>query len=271
MFGVGATSARSEADRKTQLNLRRTALLVLSCPMDTFSPNVKLLEEKIQELLTATPTSSPSSATRADVFMLLRALVMKLSSLHLSSLWPLINAELQSALLSTLPSQDEQEKYNNQSLIQACKLLDTLLVLNLDEFQLHEWLYITDTIDAEYRPLNVPSTGLADNIYDQLSQMVVNMEPIQLESSAFLATSASGSKRQPVMDTLINSMQPPSGVEAVDVKTMKKHDLAVLLLRPFFAQVSLAAFKATYGMVDPDIEACFDGVLQDLFSDPPVG
>ncbi len=36
VFGVGATSARLEADRKTQLNLRRVATLVLASAYDTF-------------------------------------------------------------------------------------------------------------------------------------------------------------------------------------------------------------------------------------------
>jgi hypothetical protein len=75
VFGVGATSARLEADRKTQLNLRRIATLVLAAANDTFVTELKGLEEKIVELLSATTTSSPSSTTRAEIYMVLRALL----------------------------------------------------------------------------------------------------------------------------------------------------------------------------------------------------
>jgi hypothetical protein len=98
MFGVGATSARQEADRKTQLTLRRIALLILGSPEDAFTPNIPQVLEKVVELLTATPASSPSSATRTDVIVLLRAIILKTSPVHLASLWPVVNGELTSGL-----------------------------------------------------------------------------------------------------------------------------------------------------------------------------
>src|SRR4051794_30194112 len=86
VFGVGATSARNLADRTAQLNLRRIGLLVLSSPMDNFAQSIKVINEKIGELMSATTTSQPSAATRADVFLLLRALSLKLSPIHLAPL-----------------------------------------------------------------------------------------------------------------------------------------------------------------------------------------
>ncbi|KAL9034438.1 MAG: hypothetical protein Q9214_007041, partial [Letrouitia sp. 1 TL-2023] len=79
MFGVGASSARSEADRKTQLNLRRAILLVMAATNDSFVVNLTTIQEKIVDLLTATAASSPSSATRAEIYILIRALILKIS------------------------------------------------------------------------------------------------------------------------------------------------------------------------------------------------
>ncbi|RAL66894.1 hypothetical protein DID88_007676 [Monilinia fructigena] len=102
VFGVGATSARFEADRKSQLNLRRMATLVLATMDDNFVTDLPVMQEKIVELLAATPTSSPSSTTRADIYLLLRALVLKTSAIHLATLWPIINAELHVAISSVV-------------------------------------------------------------------------------------------------------------------------------------------------------------------------
>src|ERR1700755_2824302 len=106
------------------------------------------------ELFSATPTSSPSSATRADLFMLMRALFLRVSTVHLAPIWPMVNSELQMALSSILPDTVHFDRYSNASVIQACKVLDLLTTLDLDDFQLHEWLYITDSIDAVYQPEN---------------------------------------------------------------------------------------------------------------------
>ena len=79
-------SARLEADRKTQLNLRRIALLVLAAPDNTFAPQIGALEEKCVELFTATPVSAPSSSIWPDLFILLRALVLKTSTVYIAPL-----------------------------------------------------------------------------------------------------------------------------------------------------------------------------------------
>jgi hypothetical protein len=265
VFGVGATSARLEADRKTQLNLRRIALLILSSPLDTFAQNVPLIQEKLLELIAATSTSSPSSVTRADVFLLMRTLFLKISTIHLGSIWPIVNSELQSALLSILPESDDFDKYSNLSVIQACKLLDLLVTLDLDEFQLHEWLFITDTIDAVYRPPDTASHALADNISDSLNRLTIESESsdIEIPSTAPPSSTTSAKLRKPILVVLLES----TNVDLVDLRAMPKQDLAVRLLKPFFGQLSLLAFEATYGMLKPDQEFCLDGLLEDIFED----
>jgi hypothetical protein len=170
VFGVGATSARNESDRRTQLNLRRIAFIILAAAEDTSAPHVEGISEKLTELVTATSTSSPSSATRAEVFMVLRALILKFSSASLSAVWPLINTELRAALTSVLPESRDKDHYNSFSLIQASKLLDELLVVAPEEFQLHEWLFITDTIDAVYRPTNWQPISLVDSLSERLGE-----------------------------------------------------------------------------------------------------
>ena len=251
VFGVGATAARLEADRKTQLNLRRIATLLLAAETDTFVSDLAVLEEKLESLLVATHVSSPSSATRADVFMVFRALVLKTSSIHLAAFWPTINAEMQAALSSAMPS-EQSETHNGYSLLQAAKLLDTLLLIAPDDFQLQERLYITDTIDSIYRPEDWEPSALADEVSQSLGYKNTPSTPhaghgIDMEKGL----------KQPFLSS-------------DHLRTIPKDDVVRRALRPFFDQLSIHAFESTYSLGVPDLEACKDDLLKDLFMEGTI-
>jgi hypothetical protein len=261
VFGVGATSARLEADRKTQLNLRRIATLALATVTDNFVSDLPAMQEKLVELLSATTTSSPSSTTRADIYLFLRALALTTSAVHLATLWPIINAELQTAISSILAPDHSaaSETYNNYAVLQACKLLDTLLCIAPDDFQLHEWLFISDTVDAVYRPSSFHPIALIDELSEELGS-TLSTTPHHNESTSAIQAGSS-STRKPLIG--------PGGIS--DEGTWeRKEELVGKVLRPFFAQLSIFAFESTYLMAVPDLEACRKGLLSDLFDEGSV-
>ena len=247
VLGIGANSARIEADRRTQLNLRRMALLIMASARDTYVINLTTLQEKIIDLLNATPLSSPSSLTRAEIYMIIRALILKVSSLHLSSFWPTINSELFEAISSAYPT-TESENPNPTCLLQACKLLDTLLTLDLDDFQMQEWLFISDTTDAPYRPANQASVALTDDL-----SLALDEQP-DVKPSGLLSADTTGDKRKPLLTTKAT-------------KGISKEDLIDEVLRPYFRELSLHAYESVYALQTPDWQACFDELLADLFDD----
>lgn len=247
MFGVGASAARLEADRKAQLNLRRTALLILSANDDYFVGELPGLLQKLEDLLTATASSSPSSATRAEVFLVLRALALKSSSTTLAPFWPLINSELQEAISAVAPTQ-QFELYNPYSLLQACKLLDTLLVLGPDDFQLLEWLFVTDTIDAVYPPDRWEPVALAESVSQSLGPRGAVSPSIPGESAE-----PTGLRRPWLISDRTRETAKDAIVERV--------------LRPFFDRLSIYVFESTYGMRSADLGACRDDLLADLFNE----
>ncbi|KZF24364.1 hypothetical protein L228DRAFT_266707 [Xylona heveae TC161] len=254
MFGVGASSARQEADRKAQLNLRRIAALLVANQDDNFVVNLPSLEEKLAELMTATAASSPSSTTRAEVFMVIRAIVLKNSAVHLASLWPLINSELRDAISSAFPG-EQSDTYNSFSLLQACKLLDTLLTIAPDEFQLHEFLFITDTIDAVYRPENWHATGLVDEVSEELDSTST--------SNAHAGHASIGSSH-----SIRDSRRPL--LKSSSFEDMPKDDLLAKVLRPFFRQLSIYEFESTYHMGPPDVQTCIEDLLADIFNERTI-
>ncbi|KAI0154767.1 putative regulator of reproduction dopa [Xylariaceae sp. FL1272] len=263
VFGVGATSARLEADRKTQLNLRRITTLVLACGMDTFVTDLPAILDRLVELLAATATSSPSSTTRSDIYMVVRALVLRTSNVHLAPLWPIINAELHAAMSSVAApdNSSSSDLYSNLSILQACKLLDVLIAVAPDDFQLHEWLFITDTIDAIYRSASYQPVALVDELSEELgSQTVTSALPTESAAAMALASGGSG-QRRPLLG--------PGGINdelAVD----RRDELIVKILRPFFGQLSIYAFESTYAMGAVDVEGCVQSLLRDVFDEKSI-
>jgi hypothetical protein len=248
MFGVGASAARLDADRKTQLNLRRLAIVILAAEDDTI--HVATVRTKIEETLTATRVSSPSSLTRAEVFMLVRALALKSTSTQLAPIWPAISAELLDVFSSVI--EEHSEAYNGFSLLQAAKLLDLLLVVQPDEFQLHEWLFVTDTLDAIYPPDYWRSSALIDEVAQSANQAETPM------------TAHPGHLSEPS-----NELRRPwlcsDATRGVD-----QGDVLDKLLRPFFGQLSIHAFESTYRLGHVDREACVDDLIGDLFNDETI-
>lgn len=250
MFGVGASAARLDADRKAQLNLRRIAVLLLSASDDYFVGELPILLQRLEDLLAATSSSSPSSATRAEIFMVLRALALKTSAPALAPFWPLINAELQEAF-AAVPKSSQSDVYNPYSLLQACKLLDTLLVIAPDDFQLLEWLFVTDTIDAVYPPNNWEPIALADEVSQSFGPR------------GLMSPTISGELAEPVAR---GGLRRPWLVSD-HIRETPKDDLVERVLRPFFDRLSIYVFENTYGMENVDFEACRDDLLHDLFNE----
>lgn len=253
MFGVGASAARLEADRKAQLNLRRTCLLLLGSPEDTWVAHLRDFDEKLVELSSATRSSSPSSAIKAELFMLCMALVLSLTPTHLAPLWPSINNILQAALTSLYPNHTSESDFTNLGLLQSCKLLDQLVALSPDDFQLHEWLYIADTVDAVYRPEDWTATSLSDQIADVLG-------PGDTEGGATavptLSIAGHGAR------SLLLGNQ--SSMDKDDIKALPRDELARDILRPFLSQLSMHAYEGVYSMEVPDVKACRRRLLEDI-------
>lgn len=259
IFGVGASAARLETDKKTQLNLRRITLLLMSGDRDSAISSYSILEEKISELISASAASSPSSATRAEVFMLVRALILRMSSIHLASLWPIITVELQRAISSALPRSIDYDLYNAFSVIQACKLLDLLLVVAPDDFQLHEWLFITDTIEAVYRPADRDPVALIDDMAEELGSS---------EQSSTYPPTPGDLKRTMSFPAKTSGLRAPLlGMVAKELAEASKAEVVQTVLRPWFTGLSMQAFEATYGMAEVDWKTCEEVVLRDLFDD----
>ena len=237
VFGVGAAAARAEADRQTKANLRRIALLLLASETDTFASSWTQLMMRLEELLAATPSSSPSSATRSEIYLVLRAICLSFTPIYLVAIWPTVDSELR-GLFEDL-NKGVDGSLSTYSHLEGAKLLDILLLLKPEEFQLHEWLFITDTIDAIYPPANMKSIASADLLRLEHGQ------PLELSSGTGQGL------RKPWLCT--------------DESRMPEQQAR--LLGSFFSHLSIRAFEDTYSLEAVDVQASRKDILLDLFSD----
>ena len=254
MFGVGAAVARLEADKRTQLNLRRVTTCLLAVEEERLAMEIPLLQEKVEELLSASVSSSPSSATRAEVFILMRALVLIGSSKHMFSFWPVINLELETVFRALLTAEPvfNSSLYTMQSILQASKLVDVLLLTNPEDFQPQEWVFVTDTVDAVYRP----DTGYPIGLIDELAQSSMEDGAHGQESLPSLQA-LSGDEEQ--------CLQVPM-LMGEKTRGCPDGDIPDLILKPFFRQLSIQVYERTYKLINPDIKTCKDDLLADLFN-----
>ncbi|KAF2723390.1 hypothetical protein K431DRAFT_220007 [Polychaeton citri CBS 116435] len=254
MFGVGANAARLDADRKTQYNLRRACLLLLSAPANSHVTQIDLLEERLTQLFEATHSSSPSFAVKAELFMLYRAILLSTDSAHIAGCWPTLSQKMKEALTGLLPHSAEGHAFTNIALLEACKLLDQLVVMLPDEFQLCEWLYIADTSDAVYRPADLTSVALADQVSTALALSSVGESNHDLNVRS---TSANHASRKLLLGEDFY-------IDAQDIKAMSREEFAKTVARPFLSQLSMHAYEVVYRMSEPDLDDCRRHLLDDI-------
>lgn len=266
MFGVGASAARLEADRKAQLNLRRISLLIIASDEDHFSAELSELQQKLEDLLAATHVSSPSSVTRAEIYMVLRALVLRTGSTSIAPFWPMISTELQDAISAISPDQ-ESESFNPYSLLQAAKLLETLLLISPDDFQLQEWLFVTDTIDVVYPPNRWESRALADELSRSLGKSKSPQSEHSVSAQDTNGYDGGGDDESVGTESNKKDGFKKAWLNSDLSRETAKDEIIEKLLRPFFDRLSIHSFETMYSMGVPDIAACTDDLLADLFNE----
>lgn len=130
-----ATSSilRSSRDQDRLINVRRLAFILISGDLDQFIQHINPIKEKLAELA-RTASIDP---IHAEVCLLYRTLLLRLSAVHLVSFWPMMISEIQSLFMQILEQAGIVSKEQLPLFFEACKLLDMMLVVGFDDFQLY--------------------------------------------------------------------------------------------------------------------------------------
>lgn len=219
--------------------LKRIAYLLLISDKDQHIVLLKEIFNKLDWLF------SQNVALSGEIFLVIRAVILKFTPIHLFDHWTLIYTLLQQFFLKILHAdKGDISKINIDTIFQASKLLDLLLVLKFEDFQ--EWIFIIDTINAIYG--NVDIVSLIDKI--SLRDELFELTDSTSEKSELLAK-LSESK----------GLRKPALIGIRQVKTLSA-------LKPFFDGLSYYNYENIYNGAAMDYESCEQDVLFDLFDVP---
>ncbi|KAG6336234.1 hypothetical protein ID866_2853 [Astraeus odoratus] len=229
------------------LNLRRLSFVLFAGEKNHFLTQLPSVQEKLVDIL----RNVQSPVVQSEVYLCIRVLLSRLSPHNLTSFWPVILTELYrifEQIIVAVPGDGSEEL---PLILSASKCLDLLLTLQTEEFQIHQWIFITDTVDAVYRPDNWTPTAM----FDQLAEMVVNLpipETKPNEGGVIFPTSST-------------SANQPSKTRRPMLNALRQID-SIRDLIPFFSHVSISSYESVYACAgNIDWEAVEQSILDDLF------
>ncbi|KAF7302659.1 Dopey-N domain-containing protein [Mycena chlorophos] len=234
------------------LNVRRLSYILFAGEKNFFLTLLPSIQEKLVEIL----RNVTAPIVQSEVYLCIRVLLCRLSAHNLTSFWPVLLTELyrifEQLITAPLPADGSEDL---QLILSASKCLDLLLALQSEEFQIHQWIFITDTVDAIYRPDDCFPEAMMDHIAE-----IVGSLPV------------AESRDPPAANGLVISPAPNVSMFGVDrpmrrpmLNSVRQMD-SIRDLMPFFSSVSISSYESVYASGgNVDWAAVEKGLLEDMF------
>lgn len=225
----------SEVENKIFI-LKRISYLIIIQRKDYFLNNIDALFNRIEYSM----NNACPFAYKSEIFYLLRVITFKFSEMHLLPYWTAISHELIKLfeLILEMPN-NELDSFTNEELdliLNGCKLLDQLLLLDYDEFNLNEWLFTSSNTS-----LGNTASNLSLSIIDKISKEVNLTNP----------------RDDPVKIDRPDADLKPLLYEVTKISSVKS-------LRLFFDSLSFISYERTYGLYKVKDEVFEHDLLHDL-------
>lgn len=192
----GSLKLFTNVDQKPML-LKRQAFAMFSGEIDQYHLYLPLIQERLTEAL----RMNPSPGVSAQMFLMFRVLLLRISSGHLTSLWPIMVTELIrifSRLEKALQTEKDVSKlakvvrgaadkngpvnFSQAELdmyLSACKFLDTSLAFppeRIPLFQMYRWAFVPEVDVNRYTG---PESALIEGEQECIPHVVRILEGIQ--------------------------------------------------------------------------------------------
>ena len=226
-------------------NIRRLSFVLLAAEQNHYLTDLPAIQETLVDILR---TSFLSPRVHSDVYLCLRVLMCRIGAQHLNNFWPVILAELLRVfeeLMDDFPTDGSESLH---LVLASCKFLDLLLVMQSEDFQIHQWMFVTDTIDAEYPP----NDWTPDAIMDRLAEIVLDHTKERMNGDATSSLFISTDPASPRRPRLSNLHQIQSLTE----------------LQPFFSRASIDTYEGIYQNAGVDWDAIEEGLNAEMFEPP---
>ncbi|SPO39006.1 related to DOP1 - strong similarity to developmental regulatory gene, dopey (dopA) [Pseudozyma flocculosa] len=244
---TSAASANIFTNRELEMltrafNLRRLSFVIFSGERDAFLAQLPSIQERVVDLL----RSNVSELVHAEVYLCMRVLLCRFSARHLSSFWPVIITELMRLFEGMMDELPPDESDQLQLVLSACKFLDLLLVLQTEDFQVHQWMFVTDTVDVVY----APDDWVAESIMDRLATMppTESMTASTQHEDPFSFDSPSDLDHATLRGGSSNKKGPGAGAKKRRTPHLnaRRHVGRIEELLPFLQRISLDSYEAVY-------------------------
>ncbi|KAJ3334101.1 hypothetical protein HDU76_010223 [Blyttiomyces sp. JEL0837] len=138
--------------------LRRLSFALWCGSIDQYLPQLPSIQEKLVEVL-----KGPPNLMHVEAYLCLRILIIRMSTHHLNNLWPILLTELIRVFGVYL--RDQGTKDDLLIFFAACKLVDLLIVLGVEEFQWHKWIFVSETVEEFVAKDSLPrNASLVDKL-----------------------------------------------------------------------------------------------------------
>lgn len=254
----------SEIENKI-FNLKRIIYFILIQPKDYFLNN---LEELINRVELTSPIVGGYGGGdaicpplyKSEVLLLLRVISLKFNDLHLLSHWTMISCEILSNFNELVEQKNAKELLHLtpqelKVVLFNSKLLDQLLILKYDEFNLNEWLYVTSSPEV-VTDSTITHDSVGNGQKNGNDSILSVIDRISREKD-FSSSKESAIKVYSIVDEQDNEYTKPllEGIKRIE---------SISSLRLFFDSLSLLHYERTYGLKKVDYDACEQDILNDV-------
>lgn len=213
------------------VGVRRLAYTVWTAQPHTFLAQLPLIQEKVVDILRA----QSAELVQAEVYLCMRVLLCRFSSQHLAGFWPILLTELMRIFGKARTELPEPRTDALHLLFSVSKLVDLLITLQTEDFQIHQWLLITDTPDA----VQVAEQPGVESLLDCIARVA-------------------GPSPAPSTDVIKQAQQRRPMLPMSRIETVTE-------LTPFFANASRAFYESQFLDEPLDVDQMEEGLLHDLF------
>ncbi|CAO3668855.1 unnamed protein product [Rhizopus stolonifer] len=221
------------------LNLRRLSFVLFAGTVDQYVPQLPVIQEKIVELLKL----EHGEMVHIEIYLCLRIMLVRFSQKHLMNFWPVLITELMRLFNSFVYNDFDYRPEEAQIALAGCKFLDLLCTLELDSFQIYQWIFIRDTVETLIKRPELGPTP----IIELLNEKMMNL-PNSMDISAI---------------SLMESTTPSSGSLRRPMLTM--HSIGSIHQLSFFIEhVGLYVYQSSFTLAKPDLPFIESLLLNDM-------
>ncbi|KAG0174439.1 hypothetical protein DFQ29_007496 [Apophysomyces sp. BC1021] len=148
------------------LNLRRLSYVIFCGSIDQYVPQLPIIQEKLVDLLKL----EHGEMVHVEIYLCLRIMLIRFSQNHLLNFWPVLITELMRLFNAFLYNNVNDRPEEAQIALAGCKFLDLLCTLEMDAFQIYQWIFIRDTVETLVKPQVDGPVPIMDMLEERFSQ-----------------------------------------------------------------------------------------------------